>query len=403
MSARPTGPTPTRARLSLVLLLYFLGVIAVITLAPFRFIRPREIRLLASGDWFDVVANVLLFVPLGFLYPLTRATDDEPSLLEAAILGALLSVSIETIQIFEPARVSSLLDVLANTAGALAGALLVRASARRIRVNAKLVGRLSLEIPLIGLIYLLVPLLVVASLSAEQQPLRMLAVLPLGLVGARLIGAVQRNHFGPSGLFDARGAASVGAGWMAMGTFPVWLRYPVAGIAMVGAVAAMAWFECSHAALPPHADRRFESETLRRAAPFIVAYLLVATFLPLGDGIRHWRFEIGLTGARRDLGMQMVRLLEPVAAMTVLGYLLAEARGRRELPFPRVVRRVAAECACIALAMETSRGFQRGVGASGAQLALVIAAGILGAAIYHHQREHVRWILAHRRETAKAA
>ena len=52
--------SPTRARLSLVLLLYFLGVIGVITLAPFRFSMPKDVHVLASGDWFDVVANILL-------------------------------------------------------------------------------------------------------------------------------------------------------------------------------------------------------------------------------------------------------------------------------------------------------------------------------------------------------
>ena len=36
--------SPTRARLSLVLLLYFLGVIGVITLAPFHFAVPRDVH-----------------------------------------------------------------------------------------------------------------------------------------------------------------------------------------------------------------------------------------------------------------------------------------------------------------------------------------------------------------------
>jgi len=93
--------------------------------------------------------------------------------------------------------------------------------------------------------------------------------------------------------------------------------------------------------------------------------------------------------------------LEPVASLTVLGYLLAEARGRRELSFKAIAARVAAECACVALAIEGSRGFQRGVGASGVQLVLMVAVGLLGAGIYHSQREHVRWIVAHRSATPK--
>ena len=158
--------SPTRARLSLVLLLYFLGVIGVITLAPFRFSMPKDVHVLASGDWFDIVANILLFVPLGFLFPLTRPGDDEPSATRVLLLGFLLSAAIETTQLFERERFSSVIDVITNGMGAALGTLVLRSTMRRIRSNARLVGRLSLEIPLMGLIYLLVPLLLVASLSA---------------------------------------------------------------------------------------------------------------------------------------------------------------------------------------------------------------------------------------------
>jgi hypothetical protein len=76
---------------------------------------------------------------------------------------------------------------------------------------------------------------------------------------------------------------------------------------------------------------------------------------------------------------------------------LAEARGRRELPFRAVALRIAAECAAVALVWEGSRAFQVGAGASVAQFVVMIVASLLGAAIYHHQREHIRWILIYER------
>ncbi|HEX4355370.1 MAG TPA: hypothetical protein VHZ95_20730, partial [Polyangiales bacterium] len=84
------------------------------------------------------------------------------------------------------------------------------------------------------------------------------------------------------------------------------------------------------------------------------------------------------------------------AVLTVVGYMLAEARGRRELTFFADVSRIAVECASIALAIELVKGFEPGVGASISQFIVTVAAGMLGAGIYHNQREHVRWILAHR-------
>ena len=72
---------------------------------------------------FDVVSNVLSYLPLGMLCavalpPRVRAPA---AILAATACGAALSVVLEAAQTFLPARVASNLDVLANTAGAFAG------------------------------------------------------------------------------------------------------------------------------------------------------------------------------------------------------------------------------------------------------------------------------------------
>src|SRR5262245_9085794 len=69
----------SRARLSRVLLFYWLGVVAVIVLAPFSF----------ANEWLDLAARVLLFVPLGFLFPLT-VQGRNPRPLPVCGLGLLL-------------------------------------------------------------------------------------------------------------------------------------------------------------------------------------------------------------------------------------------------------------------------------------------------------------------------
>lgn len=389
-------PSPTRARLSLVLLLYFLGIITVITLAPFHFAVPRRFDVMTTGNWFDVIANVLLFLPLGFLYPLTRPAEREPSVVHVAVLGLILSGAIETTQLFEPDRFTSVIDLATNATGAGLGALFLAAVMARIRLNAQLVGRLSLEIPLMGLIYLLVPLLLVVSFSVATEPMRLIALVPLGLLGARLISSVQQYHFAPSGLVGSRTIAAVAAGWMIVGTFPVILRNPGVGTALVVLVALTTWFESSRVAPAETGERRFEAEALRGAVPYIATYFVVMIFLPLALAPSGWHFALGLTGAGNDIDRQQFQLLEPVASLTVLGYLIAEARGRREQALRSSGGRVAIECGLMAMAIEASRGFQQDMGASGAQLALTVAAGVLGAGIYHSQREHVRWILAHR-------
>lgn len=75
--------------------------------------------------WFDVLTNVVGYAPFGMLtvfalYPLVRGL---PAWLLATLCGVLLSGLIEAAQTFLPSRIPSNLDLLANGAGAAAGAL----------------------------------------------------------------------------------------------------------------------------------------------------------------------------------------------------------------------------------------------------------------------------------------
>jgi hypothetical protein len=75
---------------------------------------------------FDVVVNVLGYVPLGFfavaaLHPRVRGI---PALAAATAAGIALSFGLEALQSFLPARIASNLDALCNLAGAALGALI---------------------------------------------------------------------------------------------------------------------------------------------------------------------------------------------------------------------------------------------------------------------------------------
>ena len=76
---------------------------------------------------FDVLSNLLGYVPLGMLLVLAPAHRCEPgaaSVRDATALAALLSLVMEVGQNLLPQRVPSLLDWLLNTSGATIGALL---------------------------------------------------------------------------------------------------------------------------------------------------------------------------------------------------------------------------------------------------------------------------------------
>ena len=74
----------------------------------------------------DVIVNVLGFVPFGFLLSIWREQTNRSSrwrsCLFTILVGALISLGIEVAQAFIPARDSSMIDLICNTAGAFLGA-----------------------------------------------------------------------------------------------------------------------------------------------------------------------------------------------------------------------------------------------------------------------------------------
>ncbi|HTP95455.1 MAG TPA: VanZ family protein [Burkholderiales bacterium] len=126
---------------------------------------------------FDVALNVFAYVPLGFLLTLGLAPRTRWPASAAVVACVLLSLAMEGLQTYLPGRISSNIDLLANTCGGLAGALLAaRAGAapaiRRIaRARARLflpggridfgiallvawfVSQLNPSLPLLGIVF----------------------------------------------------------------------------------------------------------------------------------------------------------------------------------------------------------------------------------------------------------
>ena len=80
-----------------------------------------------------MIANVLLFVPWGFLAFIMFYTVDRPTLqtyVLTILLGFSFTLGIEAWQYFLPSRVADINDVIWNTSGTILGALLGHARLR---------------------------------------------------------------------------------------------------------------------------------------------------------------------------------------------------------------------------------------------------------------------------------
>lgn len=119
--------------LSLTLALAYLLVIVYASLQPFRGWRvpAADVYRFLSAPWphyitlRDVLYNVSAYLPLGFLLTLGLRMWLRPAAAVAAgtLIAVMLSIAMEGVQMFLPARIANNVDVLANGVGALIGAL----------------------------------------------------------------------------------------------------------------------------------------------------------------------------------------------------------------------------------------------------------------------------------------
>jgi len=130
---RAAGHVPHIFKLALLLALAYLLTVVYASLQPFRGWRlpPEDLYgfLLAAWPRYitldDVLANAVAYLPLGFLLTLGLRPYLRPvlSVMAGALCAAAVSICMESLQLFLPARIPSNIDVLANSTGGLIGAL----------------------------------------------------------------------------------------------------------------------------------------------------------------------------------------------------------------------------------------------------------------------------------------
>lgn len=367
----------TGRRLGGLFLGYLAVVVAVITLAPFQFAVPAHFTaawIVTDGGWAtDVVLNVVLFVPLGVLWHRSRGG----SVSEALRFGLLLGTSIEAAQLFLAPRYTTLSDLLANGSGAAVGAAISIALSRRV-ASTTLVTRLWLDQPMMGLVYLLWPLAWLIGLSSGSTPDRLWLLVPIAVAGALAIAAVATvgRTDQPSRVLPVL----MSGAWMSVAAVPALRVAPrLAAIGIVTAVVvAILGGPLWRAAL--RRERRLEPQVVRALLP-LLAVLLV--------GVSRHAGSVDVTGGGEAARESLLRVIAQAAAFTLLGYLVAESRGRRLEPLRRLVAWPVVAAVVAVVLLEFAVAPWHSVVRVGAAL----VATALGAALYDAQRAHILTLL----------
>lgn len=371
-------------------------MVVVITLSPFRFTLEPVNALTSRWTAFDLVMNVVMFVPIGFLHQLSRPRAKGLAWRGALAMGMGLSALIESAQFFTPGRFPSLVDLATNTVGAGVGAWIAARTLGRVDAI-RAVRAFGVDLPLMGLVYILAPLLWLVGLGSENAS-GAWVLLPLTVGAGWIIGAVFTSFQGVERSRLLLGTAV----WLVVALVPGSLRFPgpvaVAGLTGLGAAwlrtlapARLTMEEGAEGQVP----RRFEVPTLRVVLPLFLAYLAVSSLAPVEPLGGSWAGTLALLPeGQRLTNAAIFRSLEHVAAFTLAGYVIAEYRSRSFDRFRTVAPTVLGWAAALSSGLEVARGWHPRHAASASMFALTLIAAVLGSWLYLLQLAHVRALVA---------
>lgn len=122
---------PARRSWAIVCLTAYALLVAVVVFTPVSYSRivngtsswlRADLGLTFFGSgWIEFTANIVMFLPLGFLLTVVFRHP-----WYGAVLAVAITIGVETAQIFIPDRQASLRDVISNSIGALIGTFLAR-------------------------------------------------------------------------------------------------------------------------------------------------------------------------------------------------------------------------------------------------------------------------------------
>ena len=389
----------TAARLGRATLAYLAVMMAIVTLAPFQFAARPVHGLSPIWDWADIVMNIVMFLPFGFVYQLTRPAGSPAPLWRVCALGALLSGCVETAQLFEAARYSSLVDIATNSIGAVLGSAVYSFIVSRIQSESA-VRTMALELPLMALLYLLVPLCWLIGLASAGAA-RAWLVLPIAVFGGGILGTIYGAYLAPRRRIDRVWLLPAALLWFTVALLPATLGDRGLLIAAASLTVATAWLRsiATDRFRTEYVNKRFELPTLRHVLPLFAAYLALSSLWPLDAATFTWRGSLMLLPRGTPLTNHLIYvMLEHIAAFTLVGFVIAEFYGRDRQRFREIAARVVGWGGGVSLLLEATRGWHPDYGASLLMLVFTIAASTFGGWLYLLQRDHVKALIRRRRK-----
>jgi glycopeptide antibiotics resistance protein len=362
----------------------------LITLIPFEFRIPREPKITWSTNFTDFITNILLFIPIGFLFRINRRQSKDMLCLNTLIFGFLLSSAIEFTQVFIPGRYPQFIDLITNGLGAWLGAIFFVSLKRQL--SGEQTGKLfSLELPLMNLVYLLIPLMWLNGLATGEEAARLWLMFLLGLCGTGAICSIAIYRFRNTGALFFAKLSLLTMSWFFIATLPVLFKFPMQITIITISIGIIAPIIAGFPKKDKEDEQRFEMPTLKRILPLFGLYLLLLiiwpTTLPIGD----WQLNIDYKElAFNDRIAFTFRFIEFIAAFTLLGYTIAQMRGRKDESAGKTLAWIFLAALISSIFIEIIRGYPPLFISNIMEIVFITAAGLYGGVIYRLQLSSIQ-------------
>jgi glycopeptide antibiotics resistance protein len=319
-----------QSTLNYALLIYICIIILIITLSPFDFQIPDKIRILWIFSFEDFIINIILFIPVGFLFTLSRRRSNDSLIPETLVFGVLFSLLIESSQQFLPIRFPQVSDIITNGLGAWLGGLIFIRLQRHMGKGGNTGKVFTTELPLMYIIYLLIPLMWISGLADARDIKRLMLIFILGLFGSGVLSSIYKYRLKNAGITSVIKFSLFTVAWFFIGAGPLMLNFPVPiiilGIFIFIIVQAFVRLPLKIVSN----EKRFELPTLKIFSPLFAIYLLLLAVYPMAlPAAERQTDQVFQRLAFEEHILLAFRFVEFIAAFTLLGYMVAEMRGRK--------------------------------------------------------------------------
>ena len=296
-----------------------------------------------------------------------------------------MSFAVESAQVFIPGRYPQVIDVITNGFGAWLGAIIF--ALLKNGLNEERVGRLfAPELPLVGLIYLLIPLMWLNGLATGEEEGRLWLLLLLGIIGAGVICSVYINRFKHTGTFGYTKLTVFTMCWFFLCSLPVLINFPIKIVFFGAAVVLVVQILARIVSAGDRHDKRFEIPTIKKVLPLYMAYLLLVVAWPTTIPAGEWQYKIMFQElVFKERIVLTFRFIEFIAAFTLMGYMIAEMRGRKNEAVDRTLGWTFLIAVAAAIFTEVLKTYPALNDLDILSIIIIISACLYGAVIYRLQ------------------